>query len=77
MQVLSYHVVPSAAVASSQLTNGQVLTTALTDSTLKVTLKDGKVLINDATVTVADIKAGNSIIHVIDGVLLPPALVKA
>ena len=54
-----------------------MLTTALADSTLKVTLKDGKVLINDATVTAADIKAGKSIIHVIDGVLLPPALVKA
>jgi uncharacterized surface protein with fasciclin (FAS1) repeats len=34
------------------------------------------VQINDANVTAADIKAGNSIIHVIDKVLLPPALVK-
>ena len=29
--------------------------------------------INDAQVTVADIEAGNGVVHVIDAVLLPPA----
>jgi uncharacterized surface protein with fasciclin (FAS1) repeats len=39
--------------------------------TLKV---DGdKLMINEATVTAADIKASNGVIHVIDAVLLPPA----
>lgn len=35
-------------------------------------MKDGKVLVNDAAI-VASITASNGIIHVIDGVLLPPA----
>ena len=39
----------------------------------KVTIKvvDGKVRINDATV-VASIRASNGVVHVVDGVLLPP-----
>lgn len=76
-QVLTYHVVPSAAVLSTQLTNGQVIPTALADATVTVTIADGKVKINDANVVTADIKAGGSVIHVIDAVLLPADLVKA
>lgn len=40
----------------------------------KVTIKvvDGKLMINDAVVT-ASIRASNGIVHVVDGVLLPPA----
>jgi transforming growth factor-beta-induced protein len=35
---------------------------------------DGKVVINDGpTVVTTDIEAINGVIHVIDGVLLPPA----
>jgi uncharacterized surface protein with fasciclin (FAS1) repeats len=39
----------------------------------KVTIKvkDGKVMINDALV-VASIRASNGVVHVVDGVLLPP-----
>jgi uncharacterized surface protein with fasciclin (FAS1) repeats len=39
----------------------------------KVTIKvkDGKLMINDATV-VASIRASNGIVHVVDSVLLPP-----
>jgi uncharacterized surface protein with fasciclin (FAS1) repeats len=77
LQVLSYHVVPSAAVLSSQLTNGQKIETALANETVTVTIADGKVKINDANVVTPDIKAGGSVIHVIDAVLLPPSLVKA
>jgi len=43
---------------------------------LRLTFKvvDGKVLINDGPKVVAtDVAASNGIIHVIDGVLLPPA----
>lgn len=76
-QVLTYHVVPSAAVLSTQLTNGQVIPTALADATVTVTIADGKVKINDANVVTADIKAGGSVVHVIDAVLLPADLVKA
>jgi uncharacterized surface protein with fasciclin (FAS1) repeats len=35
-------------------------------------MKDGKVMINNATVTAADIMADNGVVHVIDTVILPP-----
>ena len=37
----------------------------------KITVKDGKVFINDAEVVIADISAKNGIIHIIDTVLMP------
>ncbi len=49
------------------------LTEAETVNGQKVAIKvdGGKVMINDATVTTADAKASNGVIHVIDKVLLP------
>ena len=41
--------------------------------TLSVVTSGGKVHVNDATVTKADIQASNGIIHIIDRVLMPPA----
>jgi uncharacterized surface protein with fasciclin (FAS1) repeats len=38
---------------------------------LRIRATDGKVMINDATVILADIAASNGVIHVIDTVLLP------
>uniref|UniRef100_A0A383WMA0 FAS1 domain-containing protein n=1 Tax=Tetradesmus obliquus TaxID=3088 RepID=A0A383WMA0_TETOB len=78
VQVLSYHVIPSAAVLSSQLTDGQNLTTALAGAApLRVRIADGNVTFigaaTNATVIGADIRAGASVIHVIDDVLLPAA----
>jgi uncharacterized surface protein with fasciclin (FAS1) repeats len=68
-------------VASSALTDGQKIDTALAGSSVTVSLTGGKVLIksagDDATVVTPDIKAGGSIVHVIDKVLLPASLVKA
>ena len=37
----------------------------------KISVKDGKVFINDAEVVIADINATNGIIHIIDTVLMP------
>jgi len=39
---------------------------------ITVTLKEGKAMINNATVTAADIEASNGVVHVIDTVILPP-----
>jgi uncharacterized surface protein with fasciclin (FAS1) repeats len=39
---------------------------------LAVDAMSGGVMINDATVTAADIEASNGVIHVIDRVILPP-----
>ncbi len=67
--ILLYHVVGSVAM-SGDLSNGQVITTALGQD-ITVTIDNGQVFINDALVTVADIEATNGVVHVIDAVLLP------
>ena len=67
-KVLTYHAVATAAVMSSDLTDGQVITTA-EGSKLTIGVKDGKV-----TVTTADIEGSNGVIHAIDTVLLPKNL---
>jgi len=66
--VLTYHVVDGT-VLSTQLTAGPVATVNGED--VIVTLSNG-VQINDATVTLADVLADNGVVHVVDGVLLPP-----
>lgn len=69
--ILTYHVVSGKAMASD-LKDGQELTT-VQGGKLKVSIKDGKVMINDANVTSADVHASNGIVHVIDKVILPKA----
>lgn len=69
VKILTYHVVPGK-VMSKDLKNGQMAKTVQGGS-VKVTLKDGKVMINDATVTAADIAADNGVVHVIDTVIMP------
>jgi len=68
-KILTYHVVSGETMAAD-LEDGQELTT-VEGSTLKVTVKDGKVMVGNAQVTTADISASNGVIHVIDTVLLP------
>jgi uncharacterized surface protein with fasciclin (FAS1) repeats len=65
--ILLYHVV-SGTVLSTGLTAGDVPT--LNGLSVTVDLTAG-VMINDATVTLADVTADNGVVHVIDGVLLP------
>lgn len=78
MQVLSYHVVPSGAVRSSQFVSGQSVNTALAGASITVTrLSSGALRIKGgsgcaAKVVASNIRAGRSVIHVIDSVLLPP-----
>ncbi|MCL6260144.1 fasciclin domain-containing protein [Aquiflexum sp. TKW24L] len=67
--VLTYHVV-SGNVMAADLSDGQVVKT-LNGQDLKVSIKDGKVTINGAAVTAADLAGSNGVIHVVDAVLLP------
>jgi uncharacterized surface protein with fasciclin (FAS1) repeats len=69
-EILKYHVAVSI-YQQKDLKDGMVLAMA---NGAKVTFKakDGKVTVNGANI-VASIPASNGIIHVIDGVLLPPA----
>ncbi|KAB7529975.1 fasciclin domain-containing protein [Flagellimonas olearia] len=75
--ILTYHVVSGTAAMSTDLSNGQTLTT-LQGSTLTVST-DGGVFISDATstaaqVTTADVETSNGVVHIIDKVLLPQAI---
>ncbi len=69
-KVLTYHVV-AGKVMAADIKPGDVATVAGPNITLSVA--DGKVMVNGATVTAADVVASNGVIHVIDQVLLPPA----
>ena len=66
--ILLYHVV-SGEVPSSAVTECMT-TTAVNGNTLAFTVADG-VMVNDATVTLADVGTSNGVIHVIDKVLSP------
>lgn len=68
--ILTYHVV-AGKVDSSQVVKLSEATT-LNGKQVKIMVKDGKVMVNDATVTATDIETSNGIIHVIDKVILPP-----
>jgi uncharacterized surface protein with fasciclin (FAS1) repeats len=70
-QILLYHVV-SAAALSTTLSDGQTITTLLGED-ITVTIDANGVMINNATVVVADILTTNGVVHVIDAVLLPPS----
>jgi len=67
--ILTYHVV-SGNVKAADLTDGQKVKT-LQGEELTVSVKDGKVMINGANVTAADLTGSNGVVHVIDAVLMP------
>ncbi len=79
--ILLYHVVPgvvrsgdlSQLLAENMSMDGLMVDTALDGAQVKfMVAEDGSVKINDATIVVTDIDAGNGVIHVIDAVILPP-----
>ena len=71
-QILTYHVV-SGEVTSDQVSAGDVDT--VEGEAITITTPDGAVVLNDtATVTAVDVDASNGVIHVIDGVLVPPSV---
>lgn len=69
--LLTYHVIASR-LLSADLRDGQELTT-VNGEKIKVSVKEGKVMINNATVTTPDVVSSNGVTHIIDTVLMPPA----
>ena len=68
VSILTYHVVPGK-VMSTDLSDDM---TAATVNGQEITIDlDNGVMVNDATVTTADIETSNGVIHVIDTVILP------
>ncbi len=71
--ILTYHVIPGENLAEAVIgLDGQSVAT-VNGATVDISVVDGAVMINGATVTTADVAASNGVIHVIDTVLLPPA----
>ena len=70
VRVLTYHVVPGKVMAKDVRT-GNVRTVQGSNIAVKAT--GGKVMVNNANVTMTDIAASNGVIHVIDRVILPPS----
>ncbi len=70
--VLQYHVVSTAAVLSTQLTNGDVTTVG--GEAINVNVTSGVKLNTTVNVVTADVRATNGVVHVIDAVLVPPTI---
>ncbi|WDI32944.1 fasciclin domain-containing protein [Hyphococcus flavus] len=69
--ILTYHVVPGK-VKAADVVNLESATT-VNGADISISVDNGTVMINDATVTTADVKASNGVIHVIDKVIMPPS----
>ncbi len=69
--ILTYHVVEGE-VLSTDLTDGMMAPT-VNGAELTVGITGSTVTIDEATVTTPDVMASNGVIHIVDGVLLPPA----
>ncbi len=72
--ILLYHVAPGKLMAADVVAlDGKEIPTALEGQSLKVSVMDGKVFLNETTeIIITDIEVANGVIHVIDAVLLPP-----
>jgi uncharacterized surface protein with fasciclin (FAS1) repeats len=70
--ILLYHVVAGQVMAADAIKLDGKSAATVGGPMLPIKVVDGKVMVCGATVTTADIKCGNGVIHVIDKVLLPP-----
>ncbi len=70
-KVLTYHVVKGNVMAAQVVKmNGKDVAT-VEGSTVKIKVKGGKVMVNNANVVKTDIACSNGVIHVIDTVIMP------
>jgi len=68
--ILQYHVT-LAAMKAETFTDGQVLGMVNGDN-VTISIKNGKVMLNNSATIIASVAASNGMVHIIDGVLLPP-----
>lgn len=68
--VLLYHVIAGKVPAAKVVKLSSAKT--LQGSTVKISVRGGKVFVNSARVVTPDVMASNGVIHVINQVLLPP-----
>lgn len=70
-EVLEYHVVQGETL-SSQLATGEVATVG--GEPIDVSVSGGVNLNTNSSVTTADVRASNGVVHVVDAVLVPPSI---
>jgi uncharacterized surface protein with fasciclin (FAS1) repeats len=68
--ILQYHVSVGVYQADA-FQDGQIIG-QVNGSNVTISIKDGKVMLNGTATIVASVPASNGIVHVIDGVILPP-----
>ena len=68
--ILQYHVYVGS-LKTDMMQDGQTFN-QVNGGNITVSKKDGKVIINNTATVIASIPASNGIIHVVDGVLVPP-----
>lgn len=73
--ILTYHVVPGKYMAEDVLATDSLTTVEGGD--LAVSLRNGEAYVNDSRIVAVDVPAKNGVIHVIDSVLVPPAIMAA
>ena len=69
--ILTYHVLPGRVTSGDIVKMGGGTPATVNGAPVNVTLRDGKVYVDEARVVSADILASNGVIHVIDAVILP------
>jgi uncharacterized surface protein with fasciclin (FAS1) repeats len=69
--ILTYHVVPGKVMAGDIVAKNGAKPGTVNGQPLDIAVRGGKVYVNGAQVTGADVAASNGVIHVIDTVLLP------
>jgi uncharacterized surface protein with fasciclin (FAS1) repeats len=69
--ILQYHVTTSS-LKTEFFQDGQSLGMVNGDK-ITISVKDGKIMLNNSATIIASVQASNGIVHIIDAVLLPPA----
>ena len=69
VKILTYHVVAGKVMAADVVKIHEAK--SVQGSDIKIKVVDGKVMLNNATVTKTDIETSNGVIHIIDTVIMP------
>ena len=70
--ILLHHVHNQGSVLSTDLMDGMIVSTMNNDNVTITQVNDSTFKVDDATIIIADLIAGNGVVHVIDMVLTPP-----
>jgi transforming growth factor-beta-induced protein len=71
--ILEYHVISSAAILSTDLSDGDVATT-VSGEDVSVVIDANGVFISGAKVSTPDVEASNGVVHIVDAVMVNPSI---